>query len=60
MDRFPLVGDTAGNIIPRKRYWALAIHDIIALVSHPRYTKRQTGGCMVFTAYDTVPICLFA
>ena len=60
MDRFPLVGDTAGNIIPRKRYWALAIHNSIALVSHPRYIKRRNGGCIVFTAYDTAPISLFA
>ena len=60
MDRFPLVGDTAGSNIPRERYWALAIHDIIALVSHPQYTKRRNGGCIVFTAYDTAPISLFA
>ena len=55
MDRFPLVGDAAGNIIPRKRHWALAIHNSIALVSYPRYTNRRNGGCIVFTVYDTVP-----
>ena len=44
MDRFPLVGDTAGNIITRKRHWALATHNSIALVYHPRYTKRRNGA----------------
>ena len=54
MDRLPLLGDTAGNIIPRKRYWALAIHNSFALVSHPRYTKRRNGTASYFK-YTTQP-----
>lgn len=55
MDRFPLVGDTAGNSNPQEKILGACHITVLRLSPIPSIPKDEMRDCVVFPAYDTAP-----